>query len=114
MILFILNDSPYGSQRTHNSLRLASTLARKNAGVRIFLLGDGVVAGVERQSPTDASYNAQETLRMLAANGVAVTACTTCLQARGISEQALVSGVRPSNMDELADLVGEAEKVLVF
>jgi len=114
MILFIFNDSPYGSQRTYNGLRLATSIARKGSGVVIFLLGDGVTAAVARQNPADASYNTQEMLRVLAANGVSVSACTTCLQARGITEEALVAGVRCGNMDGLRDLVEDADKVLVF
>jgi len=30
-ILVILNDAPYGSERSHNGLRLADSLARKEA-----------------------------------------------------------------------------------
>lgn len=114
MTLFIFNDSPYGSQRTYNGLRVATSLARKGSGIAIFLLGDGVISGLERQNPADASYNTQEMLRLLAENGVPVSACTTCLQARGVADSALVSGVRRGNMDELTSLVEEAEQVLVF
>jgi len=51
--LFILNDSPYCSQRTYNALRLVRVLATGNTEVAIFLLGDGVVSGLRRQSPSD-------------------------------------------------------------
>jgi len=37
--LFTLNDSPYCSQHTYNSLRLARALAKGNAEVAVFLLG---------------------------------------------------------------------------
>jgi sulfur relay (sulfurtransferase) complex TusBCD TusD component (DsrE family) len=65
--LLFLNDSPYGSQRTYNALRLGGALAKgATIEVSIFLLGDGVVCGVRMQSPADASYNVQEMLRLLA------------------------------------------------
>jgi len=114
MTLFIFNDSPYGSQRTFNGLRVAAELSRKNSPIAIFLLGDGVVAGLKRQNPSDVAYNAQEMLRVLAGNGVQVAACTTCLQARGIADEALVSGVQRGNMDGLTNLIGDAEKILSF
>jgi len=39
--LFILNDPPYGSERSYNALRLATMLARaEGEEVRLFLLGD--------------------------------------------------------------------------
>jgi uncharacterized protein involved in oxidation of intracellular sulfur len=45
--LLVLNDSPYGSQRTYNALRLAAALAKSaTTEVSIFLLGDGVVSGL--------------------------------------------------------------------
>jgi uncharacterized protein involved in oxidation of intracellular sulfur len=54
--LLVLNDSPYGSQRTYNALRLAGALAKgATREVSIFLLGDGVVSGLRMQSPADAS-----------------------------------------------------------
>lgn len=113
--LFILNDSPYGSQRTYNALRLAGALARgRGPEVSVFLLGDGVVSGVRRQSPADASYNVQEMLRTLAAQSVTVSACRTCLEARGIDDASLVEGVCRKSLDDLRDWTEEAEKVLVF
>jgi uncharacterized protein involved in oxidation of intracellular sulfur len=111
--LFILNDSPYCSQRTYNALRLVRALATGNAKVAIFLLGDGVVSGLRRQSPSDASYNVQEMLRMLG-QSVAIGACRTCLEARGIDDQSLVEGVQRRTLDDLRDWTEEAEKVLVF
>jgi uncharacterized protein involved in oxidation of intracellular sulfur len=83
--LLVLNDSPYGSERTYNALRLAGALAKvATMEVSIFLLGDGVVSGLRMQCPADASYNVQEMLRLLAAQGVSIGACRTCLEARGI------------------------------
>lgn len=114
MTLFILNDSPYGSQRTFNGLRVATELCRTNSPLAIFLLGDGVIAGLKRQNPSDVSYNAQEMLRVLAEHGVPVAACTTCLQARGISDEALVSGVQRGTLEGLTNLMADADKILSF
>jgi uncharacterized protein involved in oxidation of intracellular sulfur len=113
--LLVLNDSPYGSQRTYNALRLAGALAKNGTReVFIFLLGDGVVSGLQRQSPADASYNVQEMLRLLAAQGVSIGACRTCLEARGIDDAALVAGINRRTLDDLRNWTEEATKVLVF
>src|SRR5271157_685625 len=112
--LFILNDSPYGTQRTYNALRLVRALATGNREVAIFLLGDGVVSGLRRQSPADASYNVQEMLRTLVGQRVPIAACRTCLEARGIDDQSLVEGVQRRTLDDLRDWTEEAEKVLIF
>jgi uncharacterized protein involved in oxidation of intracellular sulfur len=113
--LLVLNDSPYGTQRTCNALRLAGALAKGAPGeVAIFLLGDGVVSGLRLQSPADASYNVQEMLRFLAAQGVSIGACRTCLEARGIDDASLVAGVNRRTLDDLRNWTEEATKVLVF
>ncbi len=49
--LVILNEPPYGSERTYNGLCLAHSLARSNGDeVREFLMGDAVAAAVAGQS----------------------------------------------------------------
>lgn len=41
--LFILNDGPYGTERSYNGLRLARALSRESDQVvRVFLIGDTV------------------------------------------------------------------------
>ena len=113
--LLVLNDSPYGSQRTYNALRLAGALAQgATMGVSIFLLGDGVASGLRMQSPADASYNTEEMLRLLAAQGVSIGACRTCLEARGIDDATLVAGINRRTLDDLRTWTEEATKVLVF
>ncbi len=40
--LFILNDAPYGTERSYNALRLAGALSKtEGEEVRLFLIGDG-------------------------------------------------------------------------
>lgn len=111
--LFIFNDAPYGSQRTHNGLRLAVALSKQNS-VRIFLLGDGVTSAIGALNPAHADYNPQEMLRQLAARSVTIGACRTCLEARGIGDEMLIPEAKRSTMDDLANWTEEAEKVLTF
>lgn len=59
-ILFILNDPPYGSERSYNALRLAGTLAKRpGAEVRVFLMGDGTSCAKAGQSVPKSWYNIQ-------------------------------------------------------
>jgi uncharacterized protein involved in oxidation of intracellular sulfur len=54
--LLILNDPPYGSERSYNALRLARNLLGKKAGeVRMFLLGDA--AACAKAGPIKSSYS---------------------------------------------------------
>ncbi len=43
--LIVLNEAPYGSERSYNGLRLATSLAGAGETVRIFLFGDAVGCG---------------------------------------------------------------------
>ena len=110
--LFILNDAPYGTERSYNALRLARALA-KTAGetVRVFLLGDAVACAQRGQKVAAGYYNAGDMVRMV---GGEVGLCGTCMDARGIGEDQLVDGARRSTLKELAEWTAAADKVLVF
>ncbi|WP_034303482.1 MULTISPECIES: DsrE/DsrF/TusD sulfur relay family protein [Herbaspirillum] len=110
--LFILNDAPYGSERSYNALRLAKALAkREGQTVRLFLMGDAVACAKTGQKVPEGYYNAGDMLRMV---GGEVGLCGTCLDARGIKADELIEGTRRSTLSELAAWTAEADKVLVF
>ena len=57
-LLFLLNDAPYGSERTYNALRLARTAAhRPEVAVKVFLIGDAVAAAKGGQKVPAGYYN---------------------------------------------------------
>jgi uncharacterized protein involved in oxidation of intracellular sulfur len=111
--LFIFNDSPHGSQRAYNGLRLAAALARKEQ-VRVFLLGDGVICGLAGFNPAHADYNPQELLKQVAASGAPIAVCGTCMEARGIAAESLITEARRSTLDELVSWTQDCDKVISF
>ena len=113
--LFIFNDSPHGNQRSYNGLRMAASLSKAaEAQLRIFLLGDGVLCGLAGLNPAHADYNPQEMLLQLAGRGIPISACGTCMEARGIPAETLIKGVKRSTLDELTEWTTAAEKVISF
>ena len=113
--LVILNDAPYGSERTYNGARLAGALARQDGNeVRVFLLGDATAAAHARQKVPNGFYNLESMLHAVLGRAGAVGVCGTCLDARGISSEDLTSGARRSTLDELTQWTAWADKVLVF
>ena len=71
--LFVLNDAPYGSERSYNGLRLASALAKRDGvEVRVFLLADAVGCAVEGQTTPDGYYNLGRMVKALARRGALV------------------------------------------
>ena len=114
--LFILNDPPYGTERSYNGLRLAHALQKNDAQaeVTVFLMADAVLCAKAGQKTPDGFYNIERMLRRFMAGGGAVLLCGTCMAARGLADTEIVDGARRSTMDELAAETEAADKVLVF
>ena len=110
----ILNDAPYGSERTYNGLRLAGSLARQGADLRVFLIGDAVACAKTGQKVPSGCYNTQSMLGAVLRHGGVIGVCGSCIDARGIAEGDLLEGARRSTLDELTAWALEADKVLTF
>ena len=113
--LLILNDPPYGTERSYNGLRLAGALSKgEGEVVRIFLIGDAASCAKSHQQVPSGYYNLEVMLRGAAKRGAEVGVCGMCMDARGIADADLAEGARRSTLEELADWTGWADKVLVF
>ena len=113
--LFILNDPPYGTERSYNGLRLAGALAkREGETVRVFLMGDAAACAKRGQTVPAGYYNLNRMLDSLSNRAVEIGVCGTCMDARGIRAEELVEGARRSTLDELAEWTAAADKVIVF
>ena len=113
--LFILNDTPYGTERSYNGLRLATALAKQEGeAVRVFLMGDAVTCARTGQKVPQGYYNAGDMLVMVARKNVEIGVCGTCMEARGLAEADLIVGAHRSTLAELAAWTISADKVLVF
>lgn len=115
-ILLIINDPPYGTEKAYNALRLAMALSKDVEGIdlKIFLMADAVAGALSGQNTPNGYYNIGRMLRMVIAKGAEVALCGTCMDARGIAEEACVEGTRRGSMPELAQWTAAADKVIVF
>ncbi|MEW6777527.1 MAG: DsrE family protein [Bdellovibrionota bacterium] len=113
--LFILNDPPYGTERSYNALRLAGSLSRREGEeVKVFLIGDAASCAKKGQKVPQGYYNLEQMLGIVARHKGEIGVCGTCLDARGIAETDLATGTRRSTLDELTQWTQWAERVLVF
>ncbi|MCU0856706.1 MAG: DsrE family protein [Rhodobacteraceae bacterium] len=113
--LVVLNDPPYGTERSHHGLRLAQAMARADdTRVQVFLLGDAVACAKAGQRTPDGWYDTSRMLGGLMAAGAEVRASSACLDARGIAEAELVIGIERSDMAALAEWTTGADRILVF
>ncbi len=113
--LFILNDPPYGTERSYNGLRLAGALAKQDdQQVRVFLMGDAAACAKAGQQTPNGYYNLERMLRAVTNRGGEIAVCGTCMDARGIAADELADGAARSTLDELAEWTLWADRVLVF
>ena len=113
--LFILNEAPYGNERSYNALRLAGTLSKaEGEEVKVFLMGDAAACAKAGQKVAEGFYNIQLMLGRVVRNKAEVAACGTCMDARGITDLELSEGTRRGTLAELTSWTQWADKVIVF
>lgn len=113
--LFILNDAPYGTERSYNGVRLAGSLSKvESEEVKVFLIGDAAACAKRGQKVPEGFYNLQVMLGRVVRNEAPVGVCGTCMDARGIAETELIEGSHKSTMAELTAWTQWADKVVVF
>ncbi len=113
--LFILNDGPYGNERSYNALRLADALAkREGEHVKMFLIGDAATCAKTGQKVPTGYYNIELMLRSVAKHGSEIGVCGTCMDARGMTAAELAEGVLRSTLEQLTDWTQWADKLSVF
>jgi uncharacterized protein involved in oxidation of intracellular sulfur len=111
--LLILNDPPYGTERSFNGLRLAKALVSKDAAVSVFLMADAVACAKAGQKVPQGYYNLELMVKAVARKAE-VLLCGTCMDARGLGDDELVEGARRGTLDDLAERTLAAGKVLAF
>ena len=113
--LFILNDAPYGTERSYNGLRLAMSLVQRDGEeVRVFLMGDAVGCAVAGQQTPIGYYNVERMVAAVARQEGKVGCCGTCSDARALTDAARIPGAHRSSMDELTEWTCWADKVITF
>lgn len=113
--LIILNDPPYGTERSYNGLRLAGSLAKRDGtAVKVFLMGDAAGCAKAGQKLPKGYYNIERMLQMSLQHHVDVGVCGSCMDARGLGDSELLGGTRRSSLDELTDWTLWADRIIVF
>jgi len=113
--LFILNDAPYGSERSYNGLRLAGSLIKRDGEeVRVFLIGDGALCAKANQKVPQGYYKIEDMLGLITRRNGEASVCGTCMEARGMTDAELAEGTTRGTMEMLTNWTQWADKVIVF
>lgn len=115
-ILVIINDAPYGSEKTYNALRIVNQLNNEHESVEvgIFLIADAVNCAVKDQGTPNGFYNIERMLKLAIAKGSKVKLCGSCSDARGLKNLPLIEGAEMSNMSELTKWIVDSDKVINY
>ena len=72
-VFLILNEAPYGSERTFNGLRLAMELSkREDVSLNIMMQADAVTSALKDQKTPNGYYSIERMLKALTSKGVPV------------------------------------------
>ena len=113
--LFILNDPPYGTERSYNALRLAGALSkREGEQVKVFLMGDAASCAKAGQKIPPGYYNLELMMQNVRRHNGEIGACGSCMDARGITDAELTDAAHRSSLEELTNWVQWANRTLVF
>ena len=114
-LLIILNDPPYGTERSYNGLRLAKSLLKNDPAISltVFLMADAVSCAKRGQQPPSGYYNLELMLKAVLRKG-RVLLCGTCMDARGLADEDMLDGAERGTMDALSAATLAADRVLVF
>jgi uncharacterized protein involved in oxidation of intracellular sulfur len=67
-VLFVLNDAPYGSERSYNGLRHAMAMSKQEGvDVRVFLMADATTCALAGQKTPEGYYSIERMLKGLVA-----------------------------------------------
>jgi uncharacterized protein involved in oxidation of intracellular sulfur len=65
-LLFVLNEGPYGSERSYNALRHAMAVAKQpDTEVRVFLMADATTCALAGQKTPEGYYSVERMLKGL-------------------------------------------------
>jgi uncharacterized protein involved in oxidation of intracellular sulfur len=79
----------------------------------LYLSNDAVLCAKKGQTTPDGYYNVERMLKPIIRRGT-VLVCRTCAEARGLTADDLMDGLRIVTLGEAAEFALEADKTLVY
>jgi uncharacterized protein involved in oxidation of intracellular sulfur len=75
---------------------------------------DAVIGAKASKKTPEGYYSIERMLKRVLAGKGQVLLCSTCMDARGLTDSEIMPGAKRSSMDALAAAMLDADKVLVF
>ncbi len=106
-----ISSGQYTTERPYTLLRFAYTALLEGHKINIFLVEDGIWVGKKNQDPKTYD-NVGKWLMDVIEEGAKVFVCGVCMNARGMSEEELLSGCKKTTMNGFLDMCVEADNII--
>ncbi len=110
----IIGQAPYTAERPYTALRFVNTALLEGHEVKLFLIEDGIFAGLKAQDPTEYPNVIEWLKQGLETGNLETKACGVCMKARGIKQADLVDGITAATMHDLVSFVTDSDKSIFF
>lgn len=102
--------TPYTHQDMDTVIKIAEAALKRGHEVRIFLFADAIVAANKKIKPMRIDRKIPELLEKLIEKGVRIDICGLCMEYRGLTEDSIIKGAKPSGLPELAELIYTSDR----
>ncbi len=104
---------PYTYEDIDTAIKIAEAAVNRGHEVTLFLFADSVICVNKNIKPIRIDRNIPEKLKdMISSGKLRVDICGICMDYRGIKEDMIVDGSRPSGLPELASLLATTDRFI--
>ena len=113
-ILIIINESPLANEKAYNALRMGIQFQKDGHKVKVYLIADGVYCAVANTKVPAGAYHILSMVEEIIKSEGEIKMCTSCGNARGLSDIKMANGVEWTNLKTLTDWTIQSDRVLNF
>ncbi len=111
----LLTMGPFQFENWETAVNIAEAALDKGHQVRIFHYLDGILNPNKNQTFPDLEEMPKDRFAKLVAKGVKPIACGICVNARGLENgKDYLPGVKIGGLPDLADIVGEVDRLIAL
>lgn len=111
----LITEGPYNHEASDSAYNMVQAALKRGHEIRgIFFYHDGVFNVSNKTSPPQDDRHIPNRWAELGAQGIDIVACIAAAKRRGIVDELLVPNTRISGLGQLAKMVIESDRLVVF
>ncbi len=114
-LTILIQEGPYNHEASDSAWQLIQAAMRNGHEIRgVFFYDDGVYNVTNRMDPPQDDRHISRRWQELGEQGVDIVVCIAAAKRRGIVDELLVENTRISGLGQLAKMVIESDRLVVF